>query len=168
MHSIRIKKAVAIVASNQAGPEALRMTTKPKKPGKKPALAVQTSGILSSRSEEIFSPSLLRDIRLLIEGARGRAAAALNSEVVTLYRSIGERIRKDIPASERAAYGEQIVDALSRQLSEEYGRGFTERESLLSCLMLPLQGSELPDGRAGNFMVRLWSSHGPLIVSQAY
>jgi predicted nuclease of restriction endonuclease-like (RecB) superfamily len=28
-------------------------------------------------------------------------------------------------ASERASYGEQIVDALSRQLSEEYGRGFS-------------------------------------------
>lgn len=39
--------------------------------------------------------------------------------------SIGERIRRDILVSERAPYGEQIVDALSRQLSEEYGRGFS-------------------------------------------
>jgi predicted nuclease of restriction endonuclease-like (RecB) superfamily len=44
--------------------------------------------------------------------------------MVRLYWSIGERIRKDILASERAAYGEQIVHALSRQLSEDYGRGF--------------------------------------------
>ena len=34
-------------------------------------------------------------------------------------------IRKDILAYERAAYGEQIVHALSRQLTGEYGRGFS-------------------------------------------
>jgi predicted nuclease of restriction endonuclease-like (RecB) superfamily len=44
--------------------------------------------------------------------------------MVRLYWSIGERIRKDILAYERATYGEQIVHALSRQLSEEYGPGF--------------------------------------------
>jgi len=73
----------------------------------------------------IFPPTLLRDVRLLIESARRRAAAAVNSEMVTLYWSVGHRICKDILASERAAYGEQIVDALSRQLSAEYGRGFS-------------------------------------------
>ena len=101
------------------------MTNKRKNPGKKLALAGQTSGALPSRSEELFRPALLRDIRLLIEGARGRAAASVNSEMVTLYWSIGERIRKDILASERAAYGERIVNALSRQLNEAYGRGFS-------------------------------------------
>ena len=53
------------------------------------------------------------------------AAVAVNSEMVRLYWSIGERIRKDILASERAAYGEQIVEALSRRFSEEYGGGFS-------------------------------------------
>ncbi|MGH9830761.1 MAG: DUF1016 N-terminal domain-containing protein, partial [Blastocatellia bacterium] len=89
--------------------------------------SVQTpsSGGVPSVSRELFPPALLRDIRLLIEGARGRAAATVNSEMVTLYWSIGERIRKDILASERAAYGQQTVDALSRKLSEEYGQGFS-------------------------------------------
>jgi len=49
------------------------MTNKRKNPGKKLALAGQTSGALPSRSEELFRPALLRDIRLLIERARGRA-----------------------------------------------------------------------------------------------
>ena len=101
------------------------MTKKPRKPKKGGVVTVQTSGTSPSISRELFPPALLRDIRLLIEGARRRAAAAVNSDMVTLYWSIGERIRKDILASERAAYGEQIVDALSRQLSEEYGRGFS-------------------------------------------
>jgi hypothetical protein len=45
--------------------------------------------------------------------------------MVTLYWSIGERVRKDILSADRATYGEQVVDALSRKLSQEYGRGFS-------------------------------------------
>jgi predicted nuclease of restriction endonuclease-like (RecB) superfamily len=44
--------------------------------------------------------------------------------MVRLYWSIGARIRKDVLGFERAAYGEQIVHALSGQLSEDYGSGF--------------------------------------------
>ena len=84
-----------------------------------------TFGISPSIPGKLFPPKLLRDIRLLIESARGRTAAAVNSEMVTLYWSIGERVRKDILSADRAAYGEQIVDALSRKLSEEYGRGLS-------------------------------------------
>jgi predicted nuclease of restriction endonuclease-like (RecB) superfamily len=103
----------------------LMMTNKPKKPEKVDTIVGQMKGIPSSTSEQLFSPALLKDIKQLIEGARARAAAAVNSEMVRLYWSIGERIRKDILAFERAAYGEQIVDALSRQLGGEYGRGFS-------------------------------------------
>jgi predicted nuclease of restriction endonuclease-like (RecB) superfamily len=71
-----------------------------------------------------LSLALLRDIRSLIDGARQRAAAAVNSEMVILYWSIGERIRRDILGLQRAADGEQIVHALGEQLSQEYGRGF--------------------------------------------
>jgi predicted nuclease of restriction endonuclease-like (RecB) superfamily len=101
------------------------MTNKPKKPEKVDTIVGQMKGVPSSTSEQLFSPALLKDIKQLIEGARARAAAAVNSEMVRLYWSIGERIRKDILAFERAAYGEQIVDALSRQLGGEYGRGFS-------------------------------------------
>jgi hypothetical protein len=81
-------------------------------------------GIQLPTSEQLFPPALLKDVRQLIEAARARAAVAVHSEMVRLYWSIGERIRKDILAYERAAYGEQIVHALSKQLSEEYGPGF--------------------------------------------
>ena len=79
---------------------------------------------MSSSAGHIFPPTLLSDVRLLIEGARARAAVAVNSEMVRLYWSIGARIRKDVLGFERAAYGEQIVHALSGQLSEDYGSGF--------------------------------------------
>ena len=95
-----------------------------KKPGKCETGIAQATGATPSSATQLFSPALLRDIKQLIEGARARAAATVNSEMVRLYWSIGERIRKDILAYERAAYGEQIVHALSGQLSEDYGPGF--------------------------------------------
>lgn len=74
-----------------------------------------------------LSTSLVADVRGLIESARTRTAAAVNSELVLLYWQIGTRIRQDILREQRAEYGEQIVAALSRQLTVEYGSGFAEK-----------------------------------------
>jgi predicted nuclease of restriction endonuclease-like (RecB) superfamily len=101
------------------------MTKRQRQTHKDDAVIRLRTGAPPSISQDLFPPALLRDIRLLIESARVRAAAAVNSEMVTLYWSIGERISKDLLVSERAAYGERIVDALSRRLCEEYGRGFS-------------------------------------------
>jgi len=68
---------------------------------------------------------LLDDIRSLIENARQQAAQAVNSELTMLYWHIGGRIRRDILGQARAEYGEQIVGTLSRQLTAEYGKGFS-------------------------------------------
>ena len=42
-----------------------------------------------------------------------------------LYWGIGNRIRRDILGEERAGYVEQIVSTLSRQLTSDYGAGFS-------------------------------------------
>jgi len=70
---------------------------------------------------------LLGDIRALIETARERMAQAVNAGLVTLHWSIGERVRREILGGKRAEYGEQVVSTLSRQLTAEYGRGFSRR-----------------------------------------
>jgi len=70
---------------------------------------------------------LLADVRGLILAAREGVARALNSGLVLLYWEIGRRIRLDILREKRAEYGEQIVYALSRQLTLEFGRGFGHR-----------------------------------------
>jgi hypothetical protein len=44
-----------------------------------------------------------------------------------LYWSIGTRIRHEVLKDNRAQYGEQIISAVGRQLSLEYGRGFSEK-----------------------------------------
>ncbi|MBZ0274468.1 PDDEXK nuclease domain-containing protein [bacterium] len=68
---------------------------------------------------------LVDDLRSLIESARQRVASAVNAEMVLLYWSIGERIKRETIGEGRAAYGQEIVYALSRQLSREFGSGFS-------------------------------------------
>ena len=67
---------------------------------------------------------LLIEIRSLIEDARRQTAAAVNIGLTPLYWRIGNRILREVLGNERAAYGEQIVVTLSRQLVSEFGRGF--------------------------------------------
>ena len=70
---------------------------------------------------------LLGDIRGFIEQSRQQLASVVNSALTQLYWRIGQRIRSEVLQGERAAYGEQIVSALARQLSSDYGRGFAEK-----------------------------------------
>ncbi len=68
--------------------------------------------------------ALGNDIRELIVTARESVAQTVNAGLTTLYWQIGTRIRQDILKEKRAEYGEQIVHALSAQLSAEFGKGF--------------------------------------------
>jgi predicted nuclease of restriction endonuclease-like (RecB) superfamily len=68
---------------------------------------------------------LLGDVRSLIEKCRDATARTVNSALVLLYWSIGDRIRRDILKKKRAEYGEQIVAALSTQLTTEFGDGYS-------------------------------------------
>jgi hypothetical protein len=69
---------------------------------------------------------LFEDIRALIEQARAATARAINSAVTLLYWQVGQRIRRDVLHEQRAEYGEQIVATLSRQLTDEFGRGWNK------------------------------------------
>lgn len=73
------------------------------------------------------SDVLVADLRTMIDSARERAAAAVNSELIMLYWGIGERIRREILRGRRAEYGKQIVSMVSERLSAAYNRGFTEK-----------------------------------------
>ncbi len=97
-----------------------RKKTEPKRPRGSAKVPVPASG-----GGLKLSVPLLKDLRSLIEEARVRVASAVNYETVRLNWRLGERIWREILGEERAEYGKQIVDALSRQLAAEYGRGFT-------------------------------------------
>ncbi len=72
--------------------------------------------------------NLITDLRQIIDEARSHVASTVNYELTMMYWHIGERINRDILGNERAAYGEQIVATVSRQLQAIYGpKGFEVR-----------------------------------------
>ena len=68
---------------------------------------------------------IFKEISGLIERARRKVAAAINEEMVVLYWNIGKTIKEEIMKSDRAEYGKQILQSLSGELTQRYGRGFS-------------------------------------------
>lgn len=75
----------------------------------------------------INSRHLLDDVCALIEKARGQVARVANYEIAMLYWNVGKRINLEILNNERAEYGKQIIETISRQLTTRYGNDFGTR-----------------------------------------
>lgn len=60
--------------------------------------------------------ALIADIRRLVVEARTHVATTANTTLTLLYWRIGRRIHADALGGDRAAYGEQTVVSLSRQI----------------------------------------------------
>jgi len=73
------------------------------------------------------------EVKQLIEQSRQNVAVAVNAEITLLYWNIGKRINQEVLNFNRAEYGKQVVATLSRQLTEEYGSGWSEKQ-LLHCI----------------------------------
>jgi len=71
--------------------------------------------------------NLIVDIRRLIEETRSAVAVTVNAGLTALYWRIGKRIKEEILKGHRAEYGKRIVVSLSRQLVQEYGNSFSEK-----------------------------------------
>jgi predicted nuclease of restriction endonuclease-like (RecB) superfamily len=76
-------------------------------------------------SNAILTAPLLNDLRLLIDQTRQQVAQTANAALVLMNWHIGKRISDEILKNQRAEYGKEIVASLSRQLTAEYGKGFT-------------------------------------------
>lgn len=68
---------------------------------------------------------LINEIRSLIEQTRSKVAQTVNSALVLMNWHIGKRINDEILQNKRAEYGKEIVGSLGKQLTMEYGKGFT-------------------------------------------
>ncbi|WP_454976658.1 PDDEXK nuclease domain-containing protein [Capnocytophaga bilenii] len=79
------------------------------------------------KKEVTLQESLITDLRTLINEARNKVALIVNTEITLLYWHIGKRINEEVLGNQRAEYGKQIVSTLSTQLTEEYGKGFNEK-----------------------------------------
>ena len=68
--------------------------------------------------------TLFNDLSQLIEQSKNFVIVQANSVMTMLFWNVGKRINEDILQNKRADYGKQIVETLSRQLTEKYGRNF--------------------------------------------
>ena len=77
--------------------------------------------------------SLFSEIKLLIEEARQTVAVAVNAATTILYWNIGKRVNNEILRNRRAEYGKEVVKTLSNELTQEFGKGWSEKH-LRHCL----------------------------------
>lgn len=72
--------------------------------------------------------AILADVRQLIDQSKQRVSTSVNAELTLLYWQVGMRIRQDILREQRAKYGKGVVAGLSKELTLEYGKGWSERQ----------------------------------------
>lgn len=76
-------------------------------------------------SELIENKNLVVELKSLIASTKEQVAISVNSSLTLMYWQIGFKINEDILKNSRAEYGNEIVHAVSRQLVEEFGSGFS-------------------------------------------
>lgn len=74
---------------------------------------------------------LVNDIGTMLSDARKQLAVAVNNVLVETYWNIGKHIVEyEQNGNERAEYGSGLLNRLSRDLTERYGRGFSKSNIL--------------------------------------
>lgn len=76
---------------------------------------------------KITNHSLFEQIKNLIEQTKQNVAITINSSLTMMYWHIGKLINDEILQNKRAEYGKEIVATVSQKLSEQYGKGFDEK-----------------------------------------
>jgi predicted nuclease of restriction endonuclease-like (RecB) superfamily len=81
---------------------------------------------LSAASGFAAYDTLLLDVSQMLEHARQSAGRAVNAVMSATYWQIGRRIvEQEQQGSDRASYGEELVDRLAKDLTTRFGRGFS-------------------------------------------
>ena len=70
---------------------------------------------------------MYNDIKLLVEESKNKVYKTVNTEMITLYWSIGKLIIEKQGGNERAKYKDYITAELSGRLTKEFGKGFSKR-----------------------------------------
>lgn len=76
---------------------------------------------------KITNNSLFEQIKNLIEQTKNNVAVAVNSSLTMMYWEIGNKINQNILKNQRAEYGKEVVVTLSRQLQDNFGKGFDDK-----------------------------------------
>lgn len=77
-------------------------------------------------NKPVLFDGLYAQIREILQAARQHSYRAVNVAMVEAYWQIGRQIVEHEQTGEhRAAYGQRVLAELAKQLSEEFGKGFT-------------------------------------------
>lgn len=101
------------------------MTNKPKLYGSK----IKSRDLTLPNSSLVpHATPLYEQVRTILNGARGRVARSVNSEMVSTYWQIGQAIVEHEQAgSERADYGAHLIEALAARMNADNVKGFHAR-----------------------------------------
>ncbi|GIJ94334.1 DUF1016 N-terminal domain-containing protein [Capnocytophaga stomatis] len=76
----------------------------------------------------LYKRDYIAEIKNILSQARQRAYAAINSAMVEAYWQIGRRIVEEEQNGEnRAKYGKEVLQNLSAELTNEFGKGYSYR-----------------------------------------
>ena len=70
---------------------------------------------------------IFEEIKGLITTSRNRVYTVVNTEMLNLYWNIGKIIMEIQKGNERANYGDEVLEKLSKKLTIEFGKGFSAR-----------------------------------------
>ena len=104
----------------------------------------------------------LQDIKKIINDGRNAAYGAVNSVMIRTNWAIGKRIvEQEQAGADRAEYGTRVIQLLSEELTNEYGKGFSAR-SLRLCrqVFLAFPSQEIWQTRLPNLT---WSHYVELL-----
>lgn len=83
--------------------------------------AENEKALSSSHFEEIYS-----QIAMYLQSAREKAVRSINTTMVQTYWLIGKIIvEEELKGQERATYGQELMESLSKRLTNDFGKGFT-------------------------------------------
>lgn len=69
---------------------------------------------------------ILQEIKIVLDNARNNVARQINKELLSAYWNIGRIICEyEQSTSDRADYGKQTLKVLSKELTKEFGKGFS-------------------------------------------
>jgi predicted nuclease of restriction endonuclease-like (RecB) superfamily len=77
-------------------------------------------------SEELQNKALFQQVVVLLKSAQQLVLRSINSTMVYTYFEIGRMVvEEEQNGKERADYGKQILKGLSKELTKEFGKGFS-------------------------------------------
>ena len=79
------------------------------------------------KQNKIVSKNLYSDIKIILEKARERSYRTVNFLMVEAYWNIGRLIvEEEFNGKKRADYGSFLIKELSKKLTKDFGKGFSE------------------------------------------